>query len=628
MSRLIDFRMAGVAADGCGEAGRHVAEDGPGDRGRAARFAALACPVLGILLASASPSGAQDRPTPTPAGACADDNGGITLPPGFCATVFADNIGHARHLVVGPNGVVYVNTWSGPYYGNDTPPPGGFLVALQDDDGDGQADATIRFGETFAKGAQGGTGIALHDGRLYAEVDDRIVRYALPEDAIAPTGSPETIVSGLPLTGDHPMHPFAIDAQGNMYVNSGSATNACQVENRMPRSPGHQPCTELETRAGIWRYDANRTGQRFSPAERFATGIRNAVGIAVDPTGVGIYATQHGRDQLRENWPDLYTQEQGANLPAEELLRIEEGADYGWPECYFDDTQNKLVLAPEYGGDGGKKVGICAEKKPPIAAFPAHWAPNDLALYYGDQFPAAYQGGAFIAFHGSWNRSPSPQGGYNVVFQPLADGKPAGKYVIFADGFAGAVKDPDQAAHRPAGLAVAPDGALYIADDVRGRIWRVVFRGGNTAAGIEPASAPSPAATASAAAAAVQQPEPPEGIHPGAGALPTSPGVTPAQVALGERVFHGQAGGGTCEACHGSSAKGTPLGPDLTSGRWLWGDGSLPAITRTITEGVPTPKQYRGVMPPMGGAQLSPSEVAAVAAYVWALGHGDGQSSP
>jgi glucose/arabinose dehydrogenase len=96
------------------------------------------------------------------------------------------------------------------------------------------------------------------------------------------------------------------------------------------------------------------------------------------------------------------------------LLRLEQGADYGWPECYFDDTQNRLVLAPECGGDGGKKVGISADKKPPIAVFPAHWAPNALLLYDGAQFPAAYRGGAFIAFHGSWNRAPLPQGGYNV----------------------------------------------------------------------------------------------------------------------------------------------------------------------------------------------------------------------
>jgi glucose/arabinose dehydrogenase len=369
MFRLTDLPLTVVATAGFGQSDMYVRRSRIIGRGRAARFASLTCQVVGALLATASPLAAQDQQNPVSA-ACAGDNGGITLPPGFCATVFADNIGHARHLVVAPNGVVYVNTWSGRYYGNDTPPPGGFLVALQDNDGDGQADAAIRFGDTVAKGAHGGTGIALHNGGLYAEVNDRIVRYSLPDEGIAPTGSPETIVSGLPLTGDHPMHPFAIDARGGLYVNSGSATNACQVENRIARSPGHQPCTELETRAGIWRYDANRTGQQFSPAERFATGIRNAVGIAVDASGLRLYATQHGRDQLHENWPSLYSQEQGANLPAEELLRVEQGADYGWPECYFDDTQNKLVLAPEYGGDGGNKDGICADKKPPIAVFP------------------------------------------------------------------------------------------------------------------------------------------------------------------------------------------------------------------------------------------------------------------
>jgi glucose/arabinose dehydrogenase len=579
-----------------------------------------------MLLANGLPSAAQEQQNaPTSGAACAGDNGGITLPPGFCATVFADHIGHARHLVVAPNGVVYVNTWSGSYYGNDTPPAGGFLIALQDTTGDGRADVNVRFGDSSEDGAGGGTGIALYDGALYAEVDDRIVRYPLSAERIEPIGAPEVIVSGLPLSDDHPMHPFAIDAEGGLYVNSGSATNACQIGNRMPGSPGHEPCTELETRAGIWRYDANRTGQQFSSAERFATGIRNAVGIAVDASGLGLYATQHGRDQLHENWPRLYSQEQGANLPAEELLRVERGADYGWPECYFDPIQGKLVLAPEYRGDGGHAIGICGQKRGPVAAYPAHWAPNDLTFYEADQFPAAYRGGVFIAFHGSWNRAPSPQGGYNVVFQPLADGKPSRDFVVFADGFAGAVKDPGEAAHRPAGLAVGPDGALYMADDQRGRIWRVTFQG-DADTGIAPAAAASTHAAASAPAAAAEEVGPPEGIHPNAGAeetgdLPTPPGTTAAQVALGERVFHGEVGGGTCAGCHGSNADGTPLGPGLTSGQWLWGDGSLPAITRIITDGVPDPKEYRSPMPPMGGAQLSPAEVAAVSAYVWALEH-------
>jgi glucose/arabinose dehydrogenase/mono/diheme cytochrome c family protein len=580
----------------------------------------LPAAIAGSLLAALHLSGAaQGAPAGQP-DVCPADGGGITLPRGFCATVFADNIGHPRQIVVAPDGVVYVNTWSGVYYKNDKAPAGGFLVALKDAKGAGQADAIVRFGETAAPGGHGGTGIALYKGAIYAEINDRIVRYALAEGEMAPKGAPETIVSGLPLTGDHPMHPFAIDGAGNLFVDLGSATNACQEKNRIPHSYGRQPCTELATRAGIWRYDANKTNQRFSSAARFATGLRNGEGISFDAAG-RIFSTQHGRDQLYENWPELYTPEQGQNLPAEELVRLERGADFGWPECYFDNEQKKLVLAPEYGGDGGKKIGICAQKRPPVAFFPAHWAPNDMKIYDGTQFPAAYRGGAFIVFHGSWNRAPGPQGGYNVVFQPLADGKASDPYVVFADGFAGAVKEPGRAAHRPSGLAVGPDGALYITDDAHGRIWRVTFKGAEGVTGIEAAQPPASSANASTSAEAA----PPEGVHPNAGqevALLPPPGATKDEVALGRRIFQGEIAGATCGGCHGSDATGTPLGPDLTSGKWLWGDGSLKAITRTIVDGVPRPKEHTGPMPPMGGAKLSQQDIAAGAAYIWAISRG------
>jgi glucose/arabinose dehydrogenase len=200
---------------------------------------------------------------------CLGGSTGITLPSGFCATIFADKIGHARQLVVAPDGRVFVNTWSGRYYGNDKPHEGGFLVALKDTKGAGQADVNVRFGQTFAEGGHGGTGIALYRHWLYAELNDRIIRYDLKEGESAPAGQAETILSGMPITGDHPMHPFAIDAQGNLFVSMGSATNACEEKNRMPHSPGNVPCTELETRAGIWKYDANKTGQVFSAKERY-----------------------------------------------------------------------------------------------------------------------------------------------------------------------------------------------------------------------------------------------------------------------------------------------------------------------------------------------------------------------
>jgi glucose/arabinose dehydrogenase len=303
-------------------------------------------------------------------------------------------------------------------------------------------------------------------------VDSTIVRYRLAGNDPAPSGKAEVIVSGLVTKGGHPMHPIAVDAK-NLFVNVGSATNSCQLKDREGTSPGHDPCRELEQRAGIWRF-SHQPGQRWSPAQRYATGIRNAVGLAIYPGDGTLYSTQHGRDQLAD-WTKLYSFKEGAELPAEELLRIRQGGDYGWPYCYYDPNLKRLVLAPEYGGDK-QKAGRCADKLGPVAAFPAHWAPNALAFYNGTMFPEEYRGGAFIAFHGSWNRAPEPQEGYNVVFQPMAQGKASGEYRVFADGFAGGSKDPGNAAHRPSGLTVGPDGALYVSDDQRGTIWRITYK--------------------------------------------------------------------------------------------------------------------------------------------------------
>ncbi len=265
------------------------------------------------------------------------------------------------------------------------------------------------------------------------------------------------------------------------------------------------------------------------------------------------------------------------------------------------------MLAPEYGGDG-KAVGACATKTPPVAAFPAHWAPNDLMIYAGSSFPTAYRGGAFIAFHGSWNRAPAPQDGYNIVFQPMRDGRAVGHYIVFANGFAGAFEEPGRARFRPAGLAQAPDGALYIADDREGRIWRITYRG-SIGAGLVPArnARAAPAATA-------------DDIAPERLALP--PGTTAKQVALGRAIFLGKARGGTCGGCHGSDARGTSVGPDLTTKSGLWTDGSIVSIARIIREGVPNPKRFPGAMPARGGADLSAADVDALAAYLVQLQNG------
>jgi glucose/arabinose dehydrogenase/cytochrome c553 len=535
--------------------------------------------------------------------ACPGGETGITLPPGFCATVFADNLGNVRHIAVAADGTVYANSWNGSsYFPRSAPAPEGFLIALQDSDHDGKADKVTRFGQTPSEGSKGGTGVGIYRGAVYAEMNDKIVRYALAAGSVVPANKPEVVVSGMPLGGDHPMHPFAINAKGQMFVDMGTATNSCQPRNRVAGIPGAEPCDELKTRGGTWLYSADKLGQVFSPAERYATGIRNGMGLAFDAQG-RLFATQHGRDQLLQNWSKLYTDAKVATeLPSEELVLETKGGDYGWPFCYHDNFQKKLVLAPEYGGDGGKAVGLCAGKTPPVAAFPAHWGPNDLAIYNAKAFPAAWQGGAFIAFHGSWNRAPAAQDGFNVVFQPLKDGKASGPYVVFADGFAGPGKASGKAVFRPSGLAVGPDGALYISEDTKGRIWRVTYQGPPGAA-VAPAPEPSYA-----------QPAAPPAV---AGALPTPPGGSPEQVAKGMALFQG----GTCGACHGKDATGGAIGPNLTTGSPLWTDGSLAQIADVITKGVPTPKQYRSPMPPTGGAQLSSDDLAAISAYVWAVGH-------
>src|SRR5277367_2022037 len=181
-----------------------------------------ACCAGGVsALAQSTPTAAQSATA-----ACPENDTGLKLPASFCATIFADGIGHARHLVVAANGVVYANTWSGRYFGNDTPHAGGFLVGLQDTTGSGKADINQRFGETVQSGAAGGTGIGIYNGWLYAELNDKIIKFKLNKASVVPNEKSQSVVSGLPLGGDHPMHPFAIYSKGGLYIDVASATNS------------------------------------------------------------------------------------------------------------------------------------------------------------------------------------------------------------------------------------------------------------------------------------------------------------------------------------------------------------------------------------------------------------------
>jgi glucose/arabinose dehydrogenase len=158
------------------------------------------------------------------------------------------------------------------------------------------------------------------------------------------------------------------------------------------------------------------------------------------------------------------------------MYAIKKGDNAGWPYLYYDQIQHKKMLAPEYGGDG-KKV-YTGNAINPVAAYPGHLAPDGLLIYTGSQFPARYKNGAFIAFHGSWNRAPEPQAGFFVVFQPFKNGMPSGKWEVFADGFAGTAADKAKgnAMHRPCGLAQGPDGSLYVSDDSKGSIYKITYK--------------------------------------------------------------------------------------------------------------------------------------------------------
>jgi glucose/arabinose dehydrogenase len=454
MAKRRFFELAMVAAAtitiGCGD------DDGNGDDGGAGADAGSG----GGADAGAAPDGGGVV-------SCPGDDPGLDLPDGFCATIMATSLGRARHMAVTPSGDLFVAV--APTVNGSDP---GEIVALRDADGDGEAETQERFGEP------GGNGIAWRDGQLYVAGNESVLRYPLPDGELVPTGPPTAIVSGLVTGADHPVKSVAF-AGDDILVNIGSATNSCQAQNRMVESPGLDPCPELDVRAAIFRF-ADTEGQSQADGEPFVVGARNVTALTTHPITGAIIGVINGRDELAQDWPDLYTEEDDDRLPSEEYGVLAEGQDWGWPYCYHDPIQDRKVLAPEYGGDG-TMVGRCEAAEPPLAALPAHWAPLGIAIYDGDALPERYRGGAFIAFHGS-RYEPEPEGdipGYNVMFLPLdANGTPAGEAEMFAGGFAGPGRPlPDQAEHRPVSVTQAPDGSLYVSSDKSGHVWRIFYAG-------------------------------------------------------------------------------------------------------------------------------------------------------
>jgi glucose/arabinose dehydrogenase len=343
-------------------------------------------------------------------------------------------------------------------------------------------DVRERFGGIPSASRSYGNAMTIHKGYLYYSSALVLYRQRLTRNSLIPTSPREEVLIDDHAHGVH-WHitkPVSFDNNGYMYVPFGAPSNACQTLNATPNgAPGGQgidPCPELELHGGIWRFEADRIGLKQEDGYQFATGIRSVVGMDWHPVDDRLYIMMHGRDNLHSLYPDRFSAWQNAVLPAEELIRITENANYGWPYCYYDQFQGKMVLAPEYGGDG-IITGRCDSMDLPEFGFPGHWAPNDILFYRGDQFPERYKYGAFIAFHGSTNRAPYPQAGYFVAFIPFENGRATGEWEIFADGFTGVdpVVNTSDASYRPVGIAEGPDGTLYITESNQGRVWRVMY---------------------------------------------------------------------------------------------------------------------------------------------------------
>lgn len=405
------------------------------------------------------------------------DNGGLFLPDNFEAVVVTDSIGRTRHIAVNDNGDIYAQL-SNSKDGKGT-------VALRDINNDGKADSIVYFGDYIDRG-RSATGVTIHNGYLYTSTKKMIYRNKLTAGEMVPTSTTEVVFTDMEENIESSWHatkPVAFDNKGNMYVPFGSPSDACQDIGKygptgIPGGKGLEPCPELVTQAGIWRFDADKIGLTQKDGEKFATGIRSVVGMEWNPRDQSLYAVGNGIDNFHTIYPDLFTSWQAAVLPAETLMRVTEGSDFGWPYAYYDHIQGKNVLQPGYGGDG-TIVGIASEFDEPVIGFPGHWAPMDVVFYQGNQFPKRYNQGAFVAFHGSTDRPPYPQAGYIVCFVPFKDGEPTGQWEVFADGFTGVdtVINTSDAAYRPMGLANGPDGSLYISESNKGKIWRVMYKG-------------------------------------------------------------------------------------------------------------------------------------------------------
>jgi glucose/arabinose dehydrogenase len=403
--------------------------------------------------------------------ALADEPDDLKLPFGFHAQVVDEGVGGgARHIAIHGDHL-YISTRA-----ERGAPPNPGIIAMEIGK-DHKAQQVQHFSSV-----NDGTGIRFYKGALYAASPSTVYRFSFKNHELVPSAQPQVIVDGLPKEG-HDNVGMAFDNRGDILLAVSGQGNICTDPNVPKGMPpkGLDPCPSLNGRAGVWRFSAEKADQKFpSDGEQLATGVRDMMAVDWSPDIGAMYGVMQDRNGTSQMFGNDVSAEDDRDSIAEEMHRIDRGANLGWPYTYYDIALHQRVLAPEYGGDG-KMPPKDGHYSTPVVAFQAHQSPLDLLFYDGKQFPRQYRGGAFVVFQGG-SGGVMPQGhhGYDVVFVPFdKKGKP-GEPQIFADGFAGpdAIdRNPGKAKYRPSGAAVGPDGSLYVVDTLKGRLWRIYYTG-------------------------------------------------------------------------------------------------------------------------------------------------------